>query len=79
MGCRDSGSSEERRILTTQACFQHYGNKPVMMTDHCESGVYIKGAKSVKGLRCLRGVAKSMMYCNVCVEFATSSVVRRCP
>jgi hypothetical protein len=48
------------------------------MTDHCESGVYIKGAKSVTGLRCLGWGAKSVMCCGVWVEIATSGVVLQC-
>ena len=67
----------EEGDLRVQAWF-HIGNKPVMMTDHCESGVYIKGAKSVTGLRCLGWGAKSVMCCGVWVEIATSGVVLQC-
>ena len=65
-------------ILKTQACFHNAGNKPGMMTDHCESGVYIEGAKSIMVLRCLRWGAKSVMGCNVCVEIAMSSGMLQC-
>lgn len=74
-------SSEGRRILKKQACFRDVGNKPVMMTDHCESVFYVEGAKSMKVLRCLRCLrwgAKSVMCCNVYVEIATSSVMLQC-
>ena len=43
-------------ILKTQACFHNAGNKPVMMTDHCESGFYVEGAKSIKGCDVCDGV-----------------------
>jgi len=69
-------------ILKTQACFRDAGNKPVMMTDHCESGVYIEGAKSIMVLRCLRCAVVSVLRlrcwvwcCNVC-NGAAKSVMR---
>src|SRR6476620_3484939 len=54
----------EESDLRVQACFQ-FGNKPVMMTDHCESGDYIEGAKAMMVVLCLRWVTLFMMCCNI--------------
>lgn len=67
----------EEGDLRVQACF-HIGNKPVMMTDHCESGDYIEGAKLNGVVRCLRWGTISVMCRNVWVEIATSGARLRC-
>ena len=49
-----------------------------MMTDHCESGDYIEGAKATVVVRCLRWVTITAMCCNVWVEVATLGARLRC-